>query len=200
MKTYTIVKKQGDLDWSKVPVATLEPIVQEGLSLDIEASAQLCYDDENLYVHLSAKENPIRAEHTGPLDSVCEDSCLEFFFSPMYGDDRYFNIEYNPNGCVYLGFAENLQKLIRLVPEFGIPFDPKVEMTEDGWNITYHIPYEFVRRFYPEFNPTSGTKMRGNFYKCADLSPKVHYLWWNPMSLEPLSYHKPKEFGEFIFE
>jgi hypothetical protein len=57
-----------------------------------------------LYVHLRATESDIRAEYTEPLSPVCQDSCLEFFFMPE-GEDRYFNYEINPNGCLYIGFG-----------------------------------------------------------------------------------------------
>ena len=91
-------------------------------SVDISATGQVCYDEEALYVRLTAKEKNIRAEGKGPLDAPCEDSCLEFFFCPMMEDNRYFNIEYNPNCCIYLGFASGVHDLVRLIPENGIPF------------------------------------------------------------------------------
>ena len=199
MKTYTIIKKTDTLDWGKIPTAPID-IQLQNEPVHISASAQLCYDEDFLYVHLTAKEEHIRAEYTGPLDAPCEDSCLEFFFCPNYDDDRYFNIEYNPNCCVYLGIASCLNDLVRLVPEFGMPFSPVANRTKDGWEITYQIPFEFVRRFFPDFSPVSGTKMRGNFYKCGDLTVQEHYLCWNPISGTEISFHRPCDFGVLVFE
>ena len=199
MKTYTIVKKPDVLDWTKIPATQIDTQLQNE-PVDISAIAQLCYDEDTLYVHLAAKEENIRAEYTGPLDAPCEDSCLEFFFCPIYGDDRYFNIEYNPNCCVYLGFASCIDDLVRLIPEFGIPFSPQAVRTEDGWGITYQIPFEFIRRFFPDFSPVSGTKIRGNFYKCGDLTVKEHYLCWNKITCSPVSFHRPCDFGLLEFE
>lgn len=198
MNTYTIMKKPDVLDWSLIPVAVIDsPLRHE--TPDIKAQAQLCYDDKCLYVHLSAVEKYIRAEYTGPLDPPCEDSCLEFFFSPIYGDTRYFNIEYNPNCCIYLGIASKLQNLVRLIPEFGSNFSPVSNRTDDGWEITYQVPFEFVRRFFPDFKPESGTQMRGNFFKCGDLTEQEHYLCWNPV-LDPTTFHAPEYFGLLVFE
>ena len=199
MKTYTIVKKPDVLDWSRIPEVQIDTHLQNQ-TVDISATGQVCYDDKALYVRLSAKEKNIRAEYTGPLDAPCEDSCLEFFFCPIYGDDRYFNIEYNPNCCIYLGIASGIDNLVRLIPEFGIPFSPKAIRTSDGWEITYQIPFEFIRRFFPEFAPTSGTKIRGNFYKCGDLTVEEHYLCWNQIISNPVSFHRPCDFGLLEFQ
>ena len=199
MNTYKIVKKPEILDWSLIPSASINhPYQSDGV--DITASAQLCYDDSALYVHLSAKEANIRAEGTGLLDAPCEDSCLEFFFSPIQGDIRYINFEYNPNCCVYVGMASCVEDLVRFIPEFEFPFSPKVNRTEDGWDITYTIPYSFVRRYFPGFSPVSGYEMRGNFYKCGDLTNPPHYFTWNELSGNVLSFHRPCDFGLLVFE
>ena len=199
MNTYTIIKKTNDLNWKDIPVALINHPVQTE-DVDISAGAQICYDDSALYVHLFAKEANIRAEGKGLLDAPCEDSCLEFFFSPINGDSRYFNIEYNPNCCIYLGTGTNVNNLVRLIPEEGFPFSPKANRTEDGWEITYQIPYSFVRQFFPEFSPCSGYEMRGNLYKCGDLTTPPHYFTWNELTGNVLSFHRPCDFGLFIFE
>lgn len=199
MKTYKIVKKPSLLNWDFIPVADIDMQLQKN-EVDISATAQICYDAEALHVRLTAKEANIRAEGNGPLDAPCEDSCLEFFFSPVEGDNRYFNIEYNPNCCIYLGIATCLKDLVRLLPEFGIPFEPEAKRTSDGWEITYQVPFEFIRRFFPEFSATSGTKMKGNFFKCGDLTVEEHYLCWNEVTSDPVSFHRTCDFGILEFE
>ena len=96
MKTYTIMKKPNILDWKNIPSADIDIHLQEE-HVEISAKGQLCYDNENLYVRLSTIEPNVRAQHFGLLDRPCEDSCLEFFFCPIYEDNRYFNIEYYLN-------------------------------------------------------------------------------------------------------
>ena len=199
MNTYKIIKKIDSLDWDNIPAVNISNHL-EVPSVDISATGQLCYDEENLYVRLTAKEEHIRAEYTGVLDAPCEDSCLEFFFCPIEGDNRYFNIEYNPNCCIYLGIASCLEDLVRLVPEFGIPFAPKATYTDDGWEITYQVPFSFIRRFFPDFAPKSGTTIKGNFYKCGDLTEKEHYLTWNKITGDVISFHRPCDFGTLEFE
>lgn len=199
MKSYTIVKKPSILDWSVIPLVEIDTQLQKE-PVDITATGQLCYDENAIYVRLAAKEKHIRAEHNGLLDEVCEDSCLEFFLAPVYGDKRYINIEYNPNCAIYLGIASKLDDLVRLIPEFGFPFSPITKKTEGGWEITYQIPFEFIRRFFPDFVPASGTKMRGNFFKCGDLTIQEHYLCWNMITCNPVSFHRSCDFGVLEFE
>jgi len=199
MKTYMIKRISDDIDWTKISAVQIDTQLQAEI-VDISATGQLCYDDNTLYVRLTAKEKNIRAEYTELLDAPCEDSCLEFFFCPIYNDDRYFNIEYNPNCCVYLGIASCIDDLVRLIPEAGNPFSPKATRTTDGWEITYQISFDFIRRFFPDFSSASGTKMRGNFYKCGDLTVQEHYLCWNQITCNPVSFHRPCDFGILEFE
>lgn len=198
MRTHTISRKPEILDWSRLPVLPIDNLCWTP-EIDITAQAQICYDADALYLHLSAREAAVRAEHTGPLGMPCEDSCLEFFFSPIPGDDRYLNFEFNPNGCLYLGIGSGIRNLVRLLPDSGNPFQAEPRRTDDGWEITYRIPTEFVRRFFPDYTPVSGGTIRANFYKCGDLTPQEHYLSWNPMRCDTPAFHRPCDFGLLTF-
>lgn len=198
MRSYTIKKIQGTPDWSTVPVMPIDTLLWTD-SIDITAQAQLCWDQEALYLRMEAVEPHIRMEETGKLAMVCLDSCLEFFFSPVERPG-YFNIEMNPNGAIWLGYGPTPKELMRLVvPKIETLFNSKVEFTEGGWVLTYQIPFAFVRRFFPEFEAKEGTKMRANAYKCGDLTVKPHYLAWNPIDLEHPKFHCPEYFGNLIF-
>ena len=198
MKTYTISKKTAPFAWENVPALGID-VPLWGTDTSVTAQAQLCYDDKALYVRLSAVEDNIRAEETGPLGEPSDDSCLEFFFSPDPEDARYFNVEFNPNGCVYLGFGSDRYNLLRLIPETQSIF-PEIQRTADGWELKYSIPYAFIRQFFPTFNPVSGGTMHANFYKCGDLKPQRHYLCWNRIEQEKPDYHLRQFFGTLIFE
>ena len=104
MREYTIARTYDAPDFSAVEALPIDTLLWCP-EVPITASAQLCYDDSAIYVRLSAQEPNIRAEERGPLGVPCVDSCLEFFFCPIAGDDRYLSIECNPNGCLFLGFC-----------------------------------------------------------------------------------------------
>ncbi len=206
MKQAIITKVSGPIDWDKIPSVAINELV-ETESTDITAAAQICYDENALYLRLSAKETEIRAVETGPTGNPCEDSCLEFFFSPMEGDIRYFNFEMNVNTCLYLGLGSCVADLTRLIPaeeegngtEFN--FHPRANRDGEHWEVTYQIPYAFIRRFFPDFSVYSGKTMRANFYKCADLTTVPHYLAWNPITRKgSCVFHTPSDFGLLRFE
>lgn len=198
MREYTIVRRGEATNWENVPELKIDHLLWTEES-DIVARAQLCYDENALYVHLSAVEKNIRAEHTSPVGMPCEDSCLEFFFSPYNGDERYFNIEFNPNCCMYLGIGSNVENLVRLLVKDDL-FQPTANRTKDGWEVFYSVPTEFVRRFFPDFKPESGASIRANCFKCGDLTVNPHFFSWNPVTSETPAFHRPCDFGLMHFE
>ena len=205
MKEAIITPVSGNINWAQVPIIPIDALVKTKVT-DVKASAQICYDAEALYLHLSAVESEIRAVEEGPIGSPCSDSCLEFFFCPMEGDMRYFNLEFNPNKCLYLGMGTSLENLTRLIPEeepnngTEFTFRPVINRTDDGWEIFYRIPYAFIRRFFPTFEAAPGKTMRANFYKCADMTSKPHYIAWNPITrLGRGVFHTPADFGLLHF-
>lgn len=199
MKEYTIARRGKDFDWKKIDTLVIdEPL--NPTEAKVRGYAQIAYDDENLYVHLWAEEKAIRAEYTGKFDEICEDSCLEFFFAPIWGDQRYLNIECNLNCAYFMGMGSNIYDLARLVFEFPT-IQSNANLIDGGWELYHTIPYSFIRRFFPEFSPKSGDKMRANCYKCGDRTEIPHDLAWNPVPiLELSSFHNPDAFGLMHFE
>ena len=199
MKTYLITKITGTPDWNKIPTADIDTC-QWGYWADVTAKAQLCYDDEAIYAHFTAREANIRNEEHGQTAMPCLDSCMEFFFAPIIGNKTYFNIEMNPNCAMYLGIGTDRYDLIRLLlPDDG-NLGAQASRTEDGWELTYTIPVSLIQRFFPEFKAESGAMMRGNFYKCGDYTVKEHYFAWNPVECENPDFHLPQWFGKLYFE
>ncbi|MDO4489338.1 MAG: carbohydrate-binding family 9-like protein, partial [Eubacteriales bacterium] len=195
-----VTNEYDEIDWSAVNVADINQVAWGYDQPDVEPHAQLCYDKDYLYVRLYTKEKEIRAMEVGLHGMPCRDSCLEFFFAPM-GDDRYFNIEFNPNCAMFLGFGTCPDTLFRLEKEIEPEkvMNPVAKRTKEGWEITYSVPFTMVKTFFPEFKPVSGTKMRANLYKCGDLTVKEHYFSWSPMP-EKMTFHNPAAFGDMIFE
>ncbi len=200
MKFYEIKKTSENPDWSILPSLEINTPYLDTPDA-IKAYAQICYNDKAILVHLSTVEKDILANQSGPLGMPCRDSCLEFFFCPLENDQRYINLEFNMNGCMYLGYGKSLPELTRLIVDPVEVFAPKISKTSDGWEIFYTIPYTFIRRFFPDFSVKSGKAMRANCYKCADLSNPPHYLSWNRVATEPsFTFHNPDCFGEMIFD
>ena len=200
MKHYKIHKAASFEELKTLPSLDID-YAYPGTPDGIEAHAQIGYSDTAILVHLFAKESFTRAVEQGPYGIPCKDSCMEFFFCPMTPDRRYFNIECNPNGCIYLGVATGLSDLMRLIPEDfeNHPIQPKITRYEDGWELFYEIPYDFIRRFFPDFTVFVGKEIKANCYKCSDLSEPPHYFSWSPIVGDPFTYHRTECFGTMMF-
>ncbi len=194
---YLVSKISAPADWNRIPVLSIDHVLWTD-DAGIRAQGQLCYDNENLFVHMSAVENNIRAEYTAPLSPVCEDSCLEFFFR-MKDSDNYFNFEINPNGCLCIQFGPHRTDRINIVRAdereyFAVHTAP----TSDGWEAFYRIPLRFIRLFCPSFRFEG--ELRANMYKCGDKTINMHFLSWKPVCTDSPDFHRPEYFGRILFE
>lgn len=201
MKEYKIKIIDGNPNWNLITELCIDnPYLDTPSS--ISAKAQICCNSDRFFVHLSTKEENYLREENGPLGLPYLDSCLEFFFSPIEDDNRYFNIEFNSNACVFLGFASKVEDIVRQIPKDGILdiLNPVVNTYNNSWEIFYEIPFEFIRRYFPQFDVFDGKKIRANCFKCSDNSNPPHYLSWNLVKGEPFTFHKTECFGVMIFE
>lgn len=199
MKTYTLKKITGTPDWNTIEVMPIDTLLWTD-PLPISAKAQLCWDEEAIYLRMEAFEKDIRKEETDPLAEICNDSCLEFFIQPTEAP-IYLNFEINPLGNYLIGQGDcdvdNRPRVI--VPDWQTRMAPKVVFTETGWVLSYKVPFSFIRLFYPQFEAKVGTKVRGNCYKCGDLTENPHFIAWNPVESDEPAFHIPECFGELIF-
>ncbi len=200
MKNYTVLPVTGTPEWEKIPVMPVDCVLWHE-DVGIRMIQQLCYDADNLYVHQRAWEKEIRATHAGYLQQVCEDSCMEFFFAPQEGDERYFNVEINPNGCVHLGFGLGRKNSVQVVPKkMEEQLAVRSERTEGGWELYYQIPLSLVQIFFPGFHWEKGTRIQANAFKCGDCTVHPHFLSWNPVTSETPDFHRHCDFGVLEFD
>lgn len=126
---------------------------------------------------------------------------MEFFFCPAADDDRYVNVEMNPNGCTHIGVGSGRADSVRVFPkDEDALFQKKASRTENGWELYYQIPVSFLRALFPGFCLEPGAVIRANCYKCGDRTAKPHYLSWNPVDSETPDFHRPCDFGTMILE
>lgn len=194
---YTVMRVDRP-DWTVIPAVRLEHMPWLA-PCAVSAQAQVCRDAERLYIRMEAKESPVRAELTGLLDQVCEDSCLEFFFAPLADDARYFNFEWNPKGTLFLGFgAERGRRVRQIVSDTRALFMQKPFETAEGWGIEFCVPASFIRLYMPAFGFAG--EAAGNFYKCGEKTQTPHYLAWAKLTSDTPDYHRRQDFGRLIFE
>lgn len=172
--------------------------------------AAVSYDEHGINVYMRCYESNIRYEGRNRNDLVCCDSCMEFFFSPVEGKMSYLNFEINPIGVLYTGFSATGLRADSgpVSPElskeyFGVNAmnlqeadEYNQSATEDSfWDVSYSVPYEYIRKYLPEFSIENCHSMGANFYKCGDMTEHVHYLSWNDIDTPKPDYHRPEFFG-----
>lgn len=200
MKTHTVKRIAGKPEWKEIPAVQVDNHLWLP-SQQIQMTVQICYDDEALYVRMQATEPDVRAEYTGPLSKVCEDSCMEFFFCPSAEDDRYVNFEINPNCATHIGVGSCRADSVRVLPKNeDALFQKQACRTDDGWEVSFQIPVFFLRALFPGYALESGMVIRANFYKCGDLTASPHYLSWNPVDHPTPDFHRSCDFGTLILE
>lgn len=200
MREYSIKIIDTNPNWNEIETLNIDNPYLDTPS-NITANAQICCNNEKFFVHLKTVENNYLREEKGVTGLPYLDSCLEFFFSPMENDKRYFNIEFNSNACVFFGFSGGSDSIMRQTPENDILdfFKPNIITNEDNWEIFYEIPFYLIRRYFPDFNVFEGKKIRANCFKCSDNSTPPHYFSWNLVEGEPFTFHKPECFGSMNF-
>lgn len=183
-------------DWDAIPAVTLQHtpwLTPNGVT----AQAQLCHNGQTLFLRMQAREPEIRATLEGPLEQVCNDSCMEFFFAPKADDARYFNFEINPLGTLYLGFGAARATRVRQIVKKPELFRIRPFRVDGGWGLTMELPLSFVQMYFPDAAFAGSAAC--NFYKCGDQTPSPHYLAWNPLTSEKPDYHRRQDFGSLRF-
>jgi hypothetical protein len=176
-----------------------------------DVSARLAYDEDGLYVIFRVVDRFVCARKTRYQDRVCEDSCVEFFFTP--GESRsngYFNLEVNCGGTAY--FHHQKGRGIADVPvsseDFYLvqiahtaPVNIELEITKSTiWVVEYCLPFNILSNYAHLTRPAPGVIWYANFYKCADKSSHPHWLTWSKVDLPRPDFHQPKFFGRLLFQ
>ena len=169
-----------------------------------ETHGQVVYlPGEGLEVLLWCREENPRAVYFHPNEPVHTDSCLEAFLDcfpelPQYG---YIGLEMNANGAAHCSFGTDRHNR-RYVLDLGLTH-PEVQIerfTQDGtawWRATCLLKQSLLESLYERScDFPAGHRMRGNFYKCGDLTDAPHWGSWAPV--ERVDFHVPHLFGEMI--
>ncbi|MBD5224468.1 MAG: hypothetical protein HDS68_00640 [Bacteroidales bacterium] len=163
------------------------------------------HSERYLYIDFLVRCNYLRAVNFTDNSPVGEDSCVEFYVSPVPDSDIYWIFELNCVGtinaarcqgkreCVHLN-EEALKKIKRYTSVGTRPFQ-EVEGSFI-WNVAMAIPLELLGLKY------SGKpiELKGNFNKCASATSQPHYVSWAPIFTEEPDFHRPEFFGNIILE
>lgn len=164
-----------------------------------EVTLELSYDDEGFSVHFEVFEKNPKRDAKKHFEKVHKDSCLELFlnFSPKTSD-RYMNFEVNANGVMNVAFRKDRYEKTLLSLEEVESFNIKAEIFDDYWVLDYKIGFDFLEKYYPEFNIDNCEYLLGNAYKCGDETKIPHYLALFEVGCDKPDFHRPEYFQKFI--
>lgn len=196
--------------WEKVPAAAIADFPWDENGCRPVSGAKLCsVGRRELRVRMwSYEENP-RVTHLEPDTDVYEDSCLELFVCPADGGGSaagYFNFEMNAAGTL-LGMIGPNKRERRLLRRIGLPPEHLPEVSPFGggdgagvyWGVELRVPGALFSDFFPAWQGLcSGAELRGNFYKCGDLSALPHYGCWSHIGCAEAEFHVPETFGSLV--
>ncbi|MDR3251501.1 MAG: hypothetical protein LBT42_07575 [Tannerella sp.] len=190
METRALRQSIDEVNWSEYPY---RPV----------AVFDIARGGKDLYIHYFVRGMSLRALSDEDGTYVHPDSCVEFF---MRRKDELFytNFEFNCIGTCLAARGSNrngrtpftsseYRKIRRYTTVDREAFAEKTGIHE--WEITVAIPFELMGL---DANSLPDC-IRGNFYKCADLTANPHYVTWSPIDLPSPDYHCPEHFGEICF-
>jgi hypothetical protein len=220
MPQYTIPRAPGPpaLDqawapdaWLGAHVGDLAHTVSGATAHQPRTQFKLLYDDAALYVAFRVDDRYVRAAPRAYQDPVCEDSCVEFFFTP--GTDveaGYFNLEMNCGGARLFKHQRGRGNDVQPVSEedarrieiyHSLPEIVDPEIAEPvAWEVAYRLPVDILRAYAAVQTPAPGVSWRGNLYKCGDATSQPHWLAWAPVNVAQPDFHRPEYFGTLVFE
>jgi hypothetical protein len=212
MSQYSI-QKTNSLTPNWQAIATLDiniyPWYQVGKKQNTQV--KLSANNETLFIQIIAQDNYSFAKQTELNHMlICEDSCVEFFFSPsgVLGSS-YVNLEVNCCGTLHLAYgagrdnrqfisveaASLIQCKSSLNRNMGSPV--KIEHNDDSqWSIEIAIPFSAIELLTGE--AVNKEKWFANFYRCGGRTEPQYAVWNNIDVVEP-DYHRPEHFGELVF-
>lgn len=166
---------------------------------------RVLYDADGIYLLYNVKDYYVKSTKTNLNESVCHDSCVEFFVAPA-GNGSYINFEFNCGGNM---LASNVKDWTRMPGGFAdyqllndgdaaeieifhtMPtvVDPEI-IGDTEWRLGVFIPFTVLCRYTNCPVPETGTVWRGNFYKCGDQTSNPHWATWAPVT--ELNFHLPQ--------
>jgi hypothetical protein len=199
--------------WRLAQVISIDQFRPEGSDHRPQTSLQLLHDDHSIHALFRVHDQYVRCLHEAYGDPVYQDSCVELFIKPKPACG-YFNFEFNCGGaflCNYItdeaGSPGTFKEYLRLSAEdvasvrvaSSMPkiVDPEITQPVSWW-LAFEIPVRVVEKFVAAVGALSGQVWRANAFKCGSGTSHPHWAAWSPV--DQLNFHRPRCFGELVFE
>lgn len=169
-----------------------------------DCNGSIARTESHLAVMFHVRGLDLRATAMEDNGNSWEDSCCEFFVTDPY-DGTYYNFEMTCVGSLLASKRTSRINKTLIRPELlasvirHSSLERKPVTINDrifSWTVAMLIPFELIGIDRDNL-PVS---LRGNFYKCGDLTAHPHFLSWNPIMTPKPDFHRPEFFGELILK
>lgn len=201
--------------WEDVEELVVGSFHADGSDHRPDTRVKMVYDaDATLHLLYRVEDCYVRSVRTERQQSVCLDSCVEFFMWPK-PDSGYINFEMNCGGTFlskyyadpFATVAERHKTSVRMDADVldnvivctTMPPVVEPELTEPTtYFVRLTVPIRVIESKLGTLTPLAGQTWRANFFKCGDETSHPHWGSWNPIG-DVLSFHQPATFGEIVF-
>jgi len=160
-------------------------------------------NENGFTMHITVPETNPRRVMTQHQQSVCLDSCVEWFvnFLPET-NERYFNFEMNALGTVNASFRKDRHDAqIRHLSEEDIAMmNIQPAIYDKHWEIYYEVPFALIKKYIPDYAFHEGMAILANFYKCGGNTEFIHHGVWKRIPIDKPDFHRPEFFGEIVLD
>ncbi len=218
-KSYKIEKAAPDFaltgkeSWDNANLLKIDNFLPNSSAHHPAVQCRVLYNSKGLFLRYDVKDKFVKCVSTKYQDSVCLDSCVEFFCEPP-AKKGYVNFEFSAAGNMLLyhvidaskgpkgGFKdwhEVPEKAYTEVVRVSTLPKPPCDFGDKAvdWTLKVFIPFTVFQDEFGISAPKSGDVWRANFYKCADKTAGPHWATWNVVPV--CNFHMPKYFGEIVF-
>lgn len=214
-RTATRPPLDGDWDgpvWSAAETLKVQNFLAKSSDHRPRTRARLLHDAAGIYGIFRVQDKYVRCVRTEFYQSVCKDSCVEFFVRPK-GAAGYFNFEFNCGGTFLFRYQgdrsdpANTIVAVQPAPEeaaliqtwHSMPSVVDPEIAEDTeWFLQFAIPFAVFENYLGPLGDVRGQEWRANFYKCGDETSHPHWATWAP--LDQPGFHAPRCFAPIVFD
>ena len=167
--------------------------------------AQVCWDDEALYVAYTCRDKDLTAVHTDRDDPTYQDDCVEVFLNPAPGKTvYYYGLEMNCRGVLYDYFMCHPLAILNHFDlkgcEVATTWSGTLNERDDRdrwWRLEVRIPFDnFVALHKGPPKPGEQWRMQMNRWDGKD---KRALSEWTPSGLPVPHPHRPAGFGVLEF-
>jgi hypothetical protein len=199
---------QNDLNWDLIPRLEIREFPWYKSGSKQRTFIQLAHSDSKIFVKILSEDSWSYACKNKLNSQVCEDSCVELFFSPRNKKGSpYFNIEVNCIGTLHFAYGAGREHRIKCSPDqaeqlkiqASLPGPLKEEMASDSqWTVELEIPIVVLSEWVGESLHLKDNWW-ANFYRCGGRKDP-QYAVWNHIQTDEPDYHRPEQFGEIVFD